>query len=82
MKHLILIAAMIALSQPLAALAGESPTPAVTKDAATQITIVSKPAATHDPLDGFVMPKYLTIQQENDARQRAFEATFAVYHTP
>ncbi len=42
--------------------------------------LVSK--AKHDPLDGFAMPKYLTAQQEEDARLVAHEQMFGLNHTP
>ena len=95
MKHLITFAALaVAFSAPLAALADEDSAPsnapattaistnsAINKNSETTGLIAVK-SEKRSPLADFVMPKYLTIQQENDARQRAYEALFGINHTP
>jgi len=97
MKSLITFAALaVAFSAPLAALADENSAPS-NAPATTAISSNAAPASTkttettgmvavksekRSPLADFVMPKYLTIQQENDARQRAYEALFGINHTP
>jgi len=93
---LTLVALAIALGAPLATLADEGTMPS-NAPAATAISSNAAPAVTKDsdttnlvavksvkssPLSDFVMPKYLTIQQENDARQREYEALFGLNHTP
>ena len=90
------VALAIALGAPLAALADEgtppsnapattaisgNAAPAVTKDSETTNLVVVK-SVKRSPLSDFVMPKYLTIQQENDAHQREYEALFGLNHTP
>jgi hypothetical protein len=93
---LTLVALAIALGAPLATLADErnmpsnapattaissNAAPAVTKDSDT-INLVAVKSVKRSPLSDFVMPKYLTIQQENDAHQREYEALFGLNHTP
>jgi hypothetical protein len=93
---LTLVALAVALGAPLAALSDEgaqpsnvpattaisgNPAPAVTKNNEKTNLLVVK-SEKRSPLSDFVMPKYLTIQQENDARQREYEALFGLNHTP
>jgi hypothetical protein len=90
------VALAVALGAPLAALADEgtlpsnapattaisgNSAPASMKDS-EKINLVSIKSEKRNPLADFVMPKYLTIQQENDAYQRAYEALFGLNHTP
>jgi hypothetical protein len=60
----------------LAALAG----PAAAAQPIETTNVLSRPAPASTP--GLWVPKYLTVQQQNDAFQRDYEARFAVYHTP
>jgi hypothetical protein len=98
MKPLITsVALALALGAPLAALADEGSSPSnapattaisgsapatATKETEKTGLVVVKSEKRRDPLADFVMPKYLTIQQENEARQRAYEALFGLNHTP
>ncbi len=99
MKPIItLVGLALALGTPLATLADEgSPpvsaaTPAISTSAAStamngaeKINLVVVKSEKQSPLADFVMPKYLTIQQENDARQREYDALFNItpaFHSP
>jgi len=90
------LALAAALGAPLAALADENASPS-NAPASTAISTNAAPAAANSTekvnlvvvkgekrssLDGFTVPKYLTIQQQNDAYQKAYEATFGLNHTP
>jgi hypothetical protein len=90
------VALALAIGSPLAALADEEASastaqavPAMTGNAAssaanssdkTNLIVVKNEKRTS--LTNFVVPKYLTIQQENDAYQRAYDAQFGLNHTP
>jgi len=96
MKRIIPFVALTLALAPLAALADENTSPsnapattAITGNAAAPTMPVSEKANLvvvksdkHSSLDTFVTPKLLTVQQQNDAYQKAYEATFGINHTP
>lgn len=89
MKALTALAAIVALSQPLAAAAEENqampnaPTAAMTTSDTT--AIVSKPSQSKNTVGKFVVPTALTADQINAQWQAQYDKTFNVtpgFHSP
>ena len=95
-RTLSFVALALALGAPLAALADEDVSPSNAPAATGMPSNAGSTAANttdktnvimvkndkKNSLSTFVVPKYLTIQQENDAIARAYDAQFGLNHTP
>jgi len=83
MRNLVLFAVIAATLAASLSVARAADSASVTIAAMSETTaLLAKPQPKRDLLDGFVMPKYLAIQQENDAYDVAYEAMFHINRTP
>jgi hypothetical protein len=89
-KALIALAVVAALSQPLAAMAADTPTIPSSQTAQMAKSpetdaIVSKPSQNRNSLSTFQVPKALTAQQINDRFELEYDKLFNVtpgFHSP